>query len=103
MAVLLPGVMGLWTRTATLRSDIIHQGQVPVPRLVARQRAIGVSMSERQLMRLVDRWAASFVGEVRAVLCAGLETARWVTVADTGARQARSGICIQTGDNHFAC
>jgi hypothetical protein len=36
------------------------------------------------------------------VLRAGLETARWITVDDTGARhQAANGVCTQIGDGRF--
>ena len=34
---------------------------------------------------------------------AGLETARWITVDDTGARhKAANGVCTQIGDSRFA-
>jgi len=80
-----------------------HQGQVTVPRLVALLRAIGVSISQRQVMRLLIDGQDQFLGEARAVLRAGLETACWITVDDTGARhQARNGFCTQIGNDHFA-
>lgn len=37
------------------------------------------------------------------MLRAGLETAAWITVDDTGARHKRSnGVCTQIGNDHFA-
>jgi hypothetical protein len=39
------------------------------------------------------------IAEAQAVLRASLETARWITVDDTGARhQARNSVTIQIGD-----
>ena len=45
----------------------------------------------------------SFLGEARDVLRAGLSSAAWITVDDTGARhKARNGFCTQMGNAHFA-
>ena len=65
-----------------------HQGQVTVERLVAQLQAIGVSISKRQVMRLLIDGQDAFLAETREVLRAGLATADWVTVDDTGARHA---------------
>ena len=66
-------------------------------------RDIGVAISKRQVMRLPNEDQARFTGEAGAVLRAGLETAAWVSVDDTGARhQARNGVCTQIGNDHFA-
>jgi Transposase IS66 family len=79
-----------------------HQGQVTVPRLAQQLRAIGVWISKRQLVRLLIRGQEHFVAEAGAVLRAGLETARWITVDDTGARhKAANGVCTQIGDARF--
>jgi hypothetical protein len=59
-----------------------HQGQVTVERLVAQLQAIGVSISKRQVMRLLIDGQDAFLDETRGVLRAGLETADWVTVDD---------------------
>ena len=41
--------------------------------------------------------------KAREVLRAGLETAQWITVDDTGARhKAANGVCTQVGDHRFA-
>ena len=65
-----------------------HQGQVTVPRLVAQLRAIGIAISKRQVMRLLIAGQDGFLDEARDVLRAGLQTAAWITVDDTGARHA---------------
>ena len=80
-----------------------HQGQVTVPRLVAQLRAIGVSISKRQVMRLLIAGQDAFLAEAREVLRAGLQTASWITVDDTGARhKTRNGFCTQIGNDSFA-
>jgi len=80
-----------------------HQGQVTVPRLVAQLQAIGVNISKRQVMRLLIAGQDEFLAEARDVLRAGLETASWITVDDTGARHKGSnGVCTQIGNDNFA-
>jgi Transposase IS66 family len=80
-----------------------HQGQVTVPRLVALLDAIGIEVSKRQVVRLLIGRQDRFLGEADAVLRAGLTTAAWVTVDDTGARhKARNGFCTQIGNDRFA-
>jgi len=79
-----------------------HQGQVTVPRLVALLEAIGIEVSKRQVVRLLIGRQGRFLDEAREVLRAGLETAAWVTVDDTGARhKAANGFCTQIGNEHF--
>ena len=95
MAALPPGVRGHWG--AELRRFILlqhHQGQVTVERLTAQLRAVGISISKRQVMRLLIDGQDDFLAENRDVLRAGLRTAAWITVDDTGARHARqNGFC----------
>jgi hypothetical protein len=71
-----------------------HQGQSTLPRLAALLRSLGVSISKRQLQRLLTDKQQSFVAEARDVLRAGLETSPYVSADDTGARHA--------GKNGFA-
>jgi hypothetical protein len=79
-----------------------HQGQVTVARLVEQLRAIGIAISKRQIVRLLITGKESFVDEARDVLRAGLTTAAWVTVDDTGARhKGANGFCTQIGNDHF--
>jgi sugar phosphate isomerase/epimerase len=79
-----------------------HQGQVTVARLLAQLRGIGIDVSKRQVMRLLIDKQEAFVEEARDVLRAGLETASWISVDDTGARhQGRNATCTQIGNDHF--
>ena len=80
-----------------------HQGQVTVARLATLLTAMGIEISKRQVVRLLIDGQDHFVEEAREVLRAGLETADWVTVDDTGARhKARNGFCTQIGNDRFA-
>jgi Transposase IS66 family len=79
-----------------------HQGQVTVPRLVALLRAFGILISKRQVVRLLNKDQDGFLDEAREVLRAGLSSAAWITVDDTGARhKAANGFCTQVGNAHF--
>ena len=79
-----------------------HQGQVTVARIVVQLQGIGIDISKRQVMRLLNDGQASFIEEARDVLRAGLVSAPWLTVDDPGARhQARNGYCTQIGNDHF--
>jgi hypothetical protein len=89
--------------TDPVRARPRHQGQVTVPRLVAQLRGIGVSISKRQVMLLLIAGQDGFLAEARDVLRAGLETAAWISVDDTGARNAgTNGFCTQIGNDDFA-
>ncbi len=79
-----------------------HHGQVTVERLTTQLRALGLSISKRQVMRLLIDRHDGFLAESRDVLRAGLQSASWVTVDDTGARHAgRNGFCTQIGNGDF--
>ncbi len=79
-----------------------HHGQVTVERLTTQLRAFGLSISKRQVMRLLIDRHDGFLAESRDVLRAGLQTASWVSVDDTGARHAgRNGFCTQIGNDSF--
>src|SRR5689334_14038021 len=87
-----------------------HQGQVTMPRLLTQLRAIGIDISKRQIVRLLNAGKDAFLDEARDVLRAGLETAAWISVkpalanaGDTGARhKLKTGFCTQVGNDHFA-
>ena len=80
-----------------------HQGQVTIPRLVALLDAIGIAVSKRQVVRLLIDNQDRFRGEALDVLRAGLGSAAWVTVDDTGARhKTQNGFCTQIGNDRFA-
>ena len=81
---------------------LYHQGQMTVPRLVQWLQGIGISISKRQVVRLLLEDQEEFHGEAREVLRAGLQTASWVSVDDTGARhKATNGFCTQIGNDDF--
>jgi transposase IS66 family protein len=79
------------------------QGQVTTERLLAQLRALGVRIAKGQLVALLSARKDAFHAETDAVLEAGLATARWVTVDDTGARHAgRDETTTHIGDERFA-
>jgi hypothetical protein len=79
-----------------------HQGQSTLPRLTALLHSVGVSISKREVQRLLTGRQQGFLDEARDVLRAGLETSPWVSVDDTGARhQAKNGFCTQIGNDRF--
>ena len=79
-----------------------YQGQVTVERLTTQLRAIGFSISKRQVMRLLIDRQDDFLTENREVLRAGLRNTTWITVDDTGARHAgANGFCTQIGNDRF--
>ena len=103
VAALPPGVHGHFG--PELRRFVLlqhHQGQVTIERLTAQLRSLGISISKRQVVRLLIADHGDFLAENRAVLRAGLQTAAWITVDDTGARHAgENGCCTQIGNDSF--
>ena len=80
-----------------------HQAQVRVARLLALLQALGIIISKRQIVRLLIAGQDGFHYEARDVLRAGLSSAKWITVDDTGVRHgAKNGFCTQIGNAHFA-
>jgi Transposase IS66 family len=79
-----------------------HQGQVTTERITAFLNSLGVAISKRQIVRLLTTKSTALVDQAKAVLRAGLDTAAWITVDDTGARhRARNGVTTQIGDDRF--
>jgi Transposase IS66 family len=79
-----------------------HQGQSTMPRLLALLRSMGIAISKRQLVRLLNEKHEGFIAEAQNVLRAGLETSPWVSADDTGARHAgKNGFCTQIGNEWF--
>jgi len=65
--------------------------------------AFGISISKREVMRLLIDKQDDFRTENQEVLQAGLQTARWITVDDTGARhRGATAVCTQIGNDNFA-
>ncbi|MEI8703329.1 hypothetical protein LRP31_34055 (plasmid) [Mesorhizobium mediterraneum] len=63
-------------------------------------RDFGVSISKRQVVRILTSKIDAFVAEARQVLTAGLASAGWISVDDTGARHgAVNGLCTQLGND----
>jgi hypothetical protein len=79
------------------------QGQVTVERLLAQMKGLGVRISKGQIVTILTTNKDAFHAEKDALLEAGLATARWVTVDDTGARHAgHDEYTTHIGDDRFA-
>ncbi len=79
------------------------QGQVTTPRLTEMLNSIGVEISKRQVVRLLTTDLTPFVEEDSAVLHAGLVSAPFITVDDTGARHIRrNAYTTQIGGERFS-
>ncbi len=79
-----------------------HQGQSTMPRLLGLLRSVGIAISKRQLVRLLNENHAAFIAEAQDVLRAGLQTSPFISVDDTGARHAtQNGYCTQIGNDWF--
>lgn len=79
-----------------------HQGQSTLPRLTALLQSVGLSISKREVERLLIEKHDEFLAENRDVLRAGLQTSPWISVDDTGARhKVRNGFCTQIGNDRF--
>ena len=80
-----------------------HQGQVTIPRLAAQLTGLGIDISKRQIVRLLNSKQDAFLKETVEVLREGLASASWLTVDDTGARhKAQNGFCTHIGNDRFA-
>ena len=80
-----------------------HQGQVTIPRLTAQLAGLGIEISKRQIVRLLSSKQDAFLKENIEVLRAGLSSASWLTVDDTGARhKTKNGFCTHIGNDRFA-
>ncbi len=82
---------------------LYHGGQTSAERLARLLDDLGIKISKRQVVRLLNEGHDGFVAEGEAVLRAGLETAPWISVDDTGARHAnRNGVTSGIGNDAFA-
>jgi hypothetical protein len=78
------------------------QGQVTTERLTDLLNGIGLSISKREVVRLLTTDLEMFEQEDRAILQAGLASSPYLTVDDTGARHARRpGVTTQIGGERF--
>ncbi|MGO6788697.1 transposase, partial [Rhizobium ruizarguesonis] len=79
-----------------------NHGQVTTQRLTTLLNDVGVEISKRQVIRFLTERLDGFHAEDAAVLHAGLVSAPFVTVDDTGARHAnRNFHTTQIGGEHF--
>jgi len=79
-----------------------HQAQSTLPRLTALLQSVGLSISKREIQRLLTEKQDVFLDETGDVLRAGLQASAWVSVDDTGARhKAKNGFCTQIGNDRF--
>jgi hypothetical protein len=98
------GIVGGWGANLRRFCLIMHaQGQVTSERLTAILAGIGVDISKRQVVRLLTADLEAFAAEDQLVLRAGLASAPFITVDDTGARHARQdAVTTQIGGERFA-
>ena len=103
VAALPPGISGGYGPELQRVILGLHtQGQVTSERLEAILTGAGIAISKRQVLRLIGRQMTIFEPEDQAVLRAGLATARWITVDDTGTTLTRkTGFVTQIGDDRF--
>ena len=79
------------------------QGQVTVERLLVQLKGLGMRIAKGQIIALLTAHKDAFHAEKDAILEAGLATAAWVTVDDTGARHAgRDEYTTHIGNDRFA-
>ncbi|NTJ35891.1 transposase [Agrobacterium rhizogenes] len=91
LAALPAGITGGYGANLRRLCLILHShGQVTTGRLTTLLNDIGLSISKRQIVRLLTRQLDGFVGEDAAVLHAGLVSSSYVTVDDTGARHSHN-------------
>jgi hypothetical protein len=78
------------------------QGQVTTERLTDLLNGIGLSISKREVVRLLTSDLEPFAQEDHAILQAGLVSSPYITVDDTGARHARRpAVTTQIGGERF--
>jgi hypothetical protein len=79
-----------------------YQCRVTMPLLHQQLRDVGILISSGQISNLLTKGHEAFHTEKAAVKQAGLETARWISVDDTGARHLGiNGVTTQIGDDRF--
>jgi hypothetical protein len=79
-----------------------YQCRVTMPLLHQQLQDLGILISAGQISNLLTKNHDAFHTEKAAVKQAGLETARWISVDDTGARHLGiNGVTTQIGDDRF--
>ena len=81
---------------------LYHQCQSTVQRIAALLNGLGLGISARQVRRFLNDETRVIVEEQQEVLRAGMESAAWINVDDTGARHgAANGYCTVIGNDVF--
>jgi hypothetical protein len=95
-------VGGCGPRLIRLVLTLHFQGQMTCERIVAVLTAAGLSISKRQVVRLLTAKLDLFRAEEEAVFTAGLRASGYVSVDDTGARHAgKACFTTQFGSDRF--
>ncbi|NRP89054.1 hypothetical protein GFPCMMHI_04979 [Ensifer adhaerens] len=104
IAPLPDGISGGFGRNLRRFCLALHtQGQVTTPRLTTILNSVGIEISKRQVVRLLTADLGPFIEEDSAVLHAGLVSAPFITVDDTGARHnRRNAFTTQIGGMRFS-
>ena len=80
-----------------------YESLVTIPRLERQMSGINLPISPRSIRRFLSANKKSFIDEASGILRTGLETAKWITTDDTGARhKTQNGYCTHIGNNPFA-
>jgi hypothetical protein len=103
IAPLDPGIIGGYGPHLHRVVLMLHyQCHVTIEKILALLNGMGVVISKRQVGRLLTVKLETFRAEDDEVLKAGLSSAAFVTVDDTGARhQGKSGVTTQIGSDNF--
>jgi len=103
IAPLDPGIIGGYGPHLHRLVLMLHfQGHVTCEKILALLKGMGVVISKRQVVRLLTAKLETFQAEDAAVLNAGLKSAPYVTVDDTGAsHQGKTGVTTQIGSCNF--
>ena len=81
---------------------LYHQGQSTVGRITTLLNDIGLDISRRKVMRILNEDTAGIVTEAGEILKAGMDSAGWINVDDTGARhKGTNGFCTTVGNDLF--
>jgi hypothetical protein len=104
VAPLPPGIAGHFgAEVRRFALALYHQSQCTVERTTGLLADIGMDISKRQVQRFLTEGQEGFLAEDREVLRAGLATAAWISVDDTGARhEGRNATCTRIGGHRFA-
>jgi Transposase IS66 family len=103
VAPLDPGIVGGYGPHLHRLIVMLHfQGHVTCEKILALLKGMGVVISKRQVVRLLTAKLETFRAEDAEVLKAGLSSAPYVTVDDTGARhRGKAGVTTQIGSHNF--